>query len=1151
MAVVIIRAPSLSVSLLLGVTNLGTSRPLTLEQASGVRGVKNGDRMALDEGVIDTQPLRHGDEIILSELFSRSLLRSSSGLGTYLYADELAEDVPERGSFSIPGIHECAFLLTPHQEYRAQDEFNKALAANRLSPDAWRAELGAASALYPGVSMLAREAEIEVEANAHRTSAFCGRVVVYGERIQLQHVWSGGTVTAFREASEQDPQGILIQLVQRVDEGAWFTVLPPRKALQHGERVRNNAEIVLESVRYPGRYLTLNTGRASLDASVPIEASLLPHSYISRRLECFLGFHRQIFAARIFRQTNGAAATSVQDVASSDTRRPAQALPAMAGHVARPKADHRIVGTEIVQLYHREDDAVLVVETPSQGGGDLTDHQKPAERGLAFFMPLHGKQQDPGAKSLFLVQHVQIEHGGEEVGPRNTVLLQNVVTGLYLCWEGGGEQLTATYDYAGRVRANGGQVEPPPLLAGAHQDGGYDPDAEAPRSPRSSPLSQTASSRKSPRPGGRARHEGGYAGSANPCEMALVHVNTTSGAVKREVSHGAPFTFSSRVYLSHCEGKEGHGHSRLFLEKSTEITRVGVKELCVASSTKEPSLSRCLLELKPSDMSLARSVLDIASAVNVINGLVANIAESANLELPRDRNGDIDMEVRNQYVSEHPTTGLVLNSVVLLDHLVGNLLAWCDSEDDGAADPDGEGEGDIGREELGRADFRGGVGGARGAGSLGTAGGAGWGDERKNAGTGKRMLHLLRQHGAVLAVCKLVQTVFAEKQLPLDLVESYALGDGLLELARKSYRFMTAVMRNNNANRRVCVQFVRTFQQHLQVDFLAIECLFELFRGPVQVLSMLREDFFSHGVRLLKRSRSPAMLMLLSASCISGDGRAVRENQARVLKFFFEQAPELVPRVRHSLPTLESDPFSANIHFADRLPGGPQGEIAALELRDVNDDVLHDYRAAADEHVALFQYYLAVLELMCAVVYERNWPASLHLMEHSFDLACGYNDLLFLIKHEMCPWILRAHACNLMTALYVDRMPFLPVDTFSSVRTWSKLHESVADEKLKDPTPYSSLPAKVRPPHGFRELKEQCLTHLDKCSNVDMDATGQTLFAQRVADLCLRMARIGAYHHYEDHYRANAPLFDDIRVSNGFRNSHRPCASHRSAHNPT
>ncbi len=50
--------------------------------------------------------------------------------------------------------------------------------------------------------------------------------------------------------------------------------------------------------------------------------------------------------------------------------------------------------------------------------------------------------------------------------------------------EGHGTQLSATYDYAGRMRALGGQTAPPPELAGGHEEHGYDPDA-TPRSPRS------------------------------------------------------------------------------------------------------------------------------------------------------------------------------------------------------------------------------------------------------------------------------------------------------------------------------------------------------------------------------------------------------------------------------------------------------------------------------------------------------------------------------------------------------------------------------------------------------------------------------------------------------------------------------------------
>ena len=315
----------------------------------------------------------------------------------------------------------------------------------------------------------------------------------------------------------------------------------------------------------------------------------------------------------------------------------------------------------------------------------------------------------------------------------------------------------------------------------------------------------------------------------------------------------------------------------------------------------------------------------------------------------------------------------------------------------------------------------------------------------------------------------------------------------------------------------------------LQVDFLAIECLFELMRGPPEVISMLREDFFTHAVALLRQARTPAMMMLLSASCIAGDGRPVRENQARVLKFVFEQHPELLCKVRHSLPTLESEPFTANLLVSDRVPGGVVGEVSALDMRDIHDDLLHDYRAAADAHVALFQYYLATLELMSSVVHTRFWPAAKHLMECAHDLACGYNDLLFLIKHEMAPWTLRSLACNLMTALYVDREPFLEVDTLHNVRTWTKLHESVVEEPLNHPDAFAFLPDKLKPPSGFRELKQHCLTHLEKCGNVDMANTAQTLFAQRVADLCLRLARLGAYHAYNDHFRVPSPVFDDIR----------------------
>jgi hypothetical protein len=50
---------------------------------------------------------------------------------------------------------------------------------------------------------------------------------------------------------------------------------------------------------------------------------------------------------------------------------------------------------------------------------------------------------------------------------------------------------------------------------------------------------------------------------------------------------------------------------------------------------------------------------------------------------------------------------------------------------------------------------------------------------------------------------------------------------------------------------------------------------------------------------------------------------------------------------------------------------------------------------------------------------------------------------------------------------------------------------------------------------------------------VDANGTGQTLFSQRLADMCLRIARLGAYHLYDDHFRFHAPFYDDIKPLSG------------------
>lgn len=127
----------------------------------------------------------------------------------------------------------------------------------------------------------------------------------------------------------------------------------------------------------------------------------------------------------------------------------------------------------------------------------------------------------------------------------------------------------------------------------------------------------------------------------------------------------------------------------------------------------------------------------------------------------------------------------------------------------------------------------------------------------------------------------------------------------------------------------------------------------------------LRDDFFQHCVRLLRERRSPNIVKIVAACCKDGEGNAVRQNQVscagcvfarlqcqtlmssvwgnqdRVLSFVFEGAPELIPAVRHSLPTLQSDPFTANIHISDRmLSSYDRFEVPALDLTSTRDDIL-------------------------------------------------------------------------------------------------------------------------------------------------------------------------------------------------------------------
>ncbi len=97
-------------------------------------------------------------------------------------------------------------------------------------------------------------------------------------------------------------------------------------------------------------------------------------------------------------------------------------------------------------------------------------------------------------------------------------------------------------------------------------------------------------------------------------------------------------------------------------------------ECAIAVRASDMSLTRSVFDITSvfdftCNLSLARSVLDMSCCVKGLNGLVAKIAGSDKVSLPVDRNADVEMRVRDEYVTNHTTTGLLLRSVTLLQHL--------------------------------------------------------------------------------------------------------------------------------------------------------------------------------------------------------------------------------------------------------------------------------------------------------------------------------------------------------------------------------------------------------------------------------------------------------------------------------------------------
>lgn len=98
----------------------------------------------------------------------------------------------------------------------------------------------------------------------------------------------------------------------------------------------------------------------------------------------------------------------------------------------------RVMGGDYVYFHSMELDSVLVV------------HGEGREAEL-YLLPLSGKQTDPGAKGIFMLQRSKVAGGGEQFGrlAEDEILMWHCASGMYLTWGGDGAALQASKHYLG------------------------------------------------------------------------------------------------------------------------------------------------------------------------------------------------------------------------------------------------------------------------------------------------------------------------------------------------------------------------------------------------------------------------------------------------------------------------------------------------------------------------------------------------------------------------------------------------------------------------------------------------------------------------------------------------------------------------------
>lgn len=172
--------------------------------------------------------------------------QSSTATSDLAVAQNQNRDFPE-----VPNIHSLVFEICVQHRYK----LNKKLPIIKERVDENSSDI----VLQTQYAQAKKAADGENQDNKFEQERQTGKTVLYGQIIQLKHIFTGKWVHVNPiQTSVTETSNMTVELRSQSAKTAFFKVMPRYKVKTEGEVVQAHDQIVLESIKSPGQYIHIS-----------------------------------------------------------------------------------------------------------------------------------------------------------------------------------------------------------------------------------------------------------------------------------------------------------------------------------------------------------------------------------------------------------------------------------------------------------------------------------------------------------------------------------------------------------------------------------------------------------------------------------------------------------------------------------------------------------------------------------------------------------------------------------------------------------------------------------------------------------------------------------------------------------------------------